>query len=138
MRFISVLTDANKKQSVPSIKYVESLGAAFQIQDDIIAVASEEYAKERGVGEDIREGKRSLMVIHTMSKCDKSSQRLEHILNLQTNDETLLKEAINILKDNGSVEYAKKRAGEILGEAWLDLEKVLPESKVKKNIEELS
>lgn len=76
------------------IKYIETLGAAFQIQDDIIAVISDQYAKERGIGEDIREGKRSLMVIHTMNKNDKSSDRLNHILNLQTSDESLLREAI--------------------------------------------
>lgn len=90
---------------------METLGAAFQIQDDIIAVVSEQYAKERGVGEDIREGKRSLMVIHSMAKGDKSSKRLHHILGLKTNDEALLREAIGILIDNGSVEFAKRRAG---------------------------
>ena len=46
------------------------------------------------------------MVIHTMNKKDKSSERLNHILNLQTNDESLLKEAIEILINNKSVEYA--------------------------------
>jgi geranylgeranyl pyrophosphate synthase len=57
-------------------------------------VISEEYAKERGIGEDIKEGKRSLMVIHSINKKDKSSQRLNHILGLNTNDEELIKEAI--------------------------------------------
>ena len=46
------------------------------------------------------------MVIHTMNKNDKSSQRLNQILNLQTDDVSLLKEAINILIDNNSVDYA--------------------------------
>ena len=51
--------------------YVESLGAAFQIEDDIIAVTSEEYAKERGtVGEDIHEGKKTLMVLHSYHSPD--------------------------------------------------------------------
>jgi len=119
-------------------KYIESLGAAFQIQDDIIAVISEEYAKERGIGEDIREGKRSLMVIHSVNKKDKSSERLNHILGLNTNDEELLKEAIRILIDNGSVKYAKDRASNLMEEAWRDLSKILPEGKAKGNIEQMS
>ena len=41
-----------------------------------------------------------------MNKNDKSSQRLNQILNLQTDDVSLLKEAINILIDNKSVDYA--------------------------------
>ena len=96
---------------------------------------SEQYAKERGIGEDIREGKRSLMVIHTMNKKDKSSERLNHILNLQTNDENLLIEAIEILKANKSVEYAKERAAKMMGDAWQELSPKIPESKAKKNIE---
>jgi geranylgeranyl pyrophosphate synthase len=81
-------------------------------------VVSEQYAKERGIGEDIREGKRSLMVIHTMNKKDKTSTRLNDILNLQTNDEKLLIEAIDILKNNGSVTYARERAAKMMKEAW--------------------
>ena len=103
MRFIGAIIDLKIQQRAAVIKYIETLGAAFQIQDDIIAVISEQYAKERGIGEDIREGKRSLMVIHSMNKKDASSERLNTILNLQTNDEKLLIEAIDILKNNGSV-----------------------------------
>jgi len=73
VKFISEIMNLTQAQRLPVIKYVETLGAAFQIQDDIIAVVSEQYAKERGVGEDIREGKRSLMVIHTFAKQDQSS-----------------------------------------------------------------
>ncbi len=138
MRFIGSILDLKADQRAAVIKYIETLGAAFQIQDDIIAVISEQYAKERGIGEDIREGKRSLMVIHSMNKKDAKSERLNHILNLQTNDEKLLIEAINILKDNGSVEYAKNRAANMMANAWKELDPAIPNSKAKKNIEHLS
>jgi len=36
----------------------------------LIAIISDEYIKERGVGEDIREGKRTLMVIHSLMSKD--------------------------------------------------------------------
>ena len=78
------------------------------------------------------------MVIHTMNKKDKSSERLNHILNLQTSDEKLLIEAINILIDNGSVTYAKNRAAQMMTDAWKELDPVIPDSKAKKNIEQLS
>ena len=70
-----------------------------------------------------------------MNKKDKSSERLNHILNMQTNDEGLLIEAIEILKQNGSVEYAKERAAKMMGDAWQELSPKIPESKAKKNIE---
>ena len=77
LRFIALLMNLKERETNAVVKYIETLGVAFQIQDDIIAVISEQYAKERGIGEDIREGKRSLMVIHTMNKRDKSSDRLD-------------------------------------------------------------
>jgi geranylgeranyl pyrophosphate synthase len=97
LKFISEIVNLKNAEKSAVIKYIETLGAAFQIQDDIIAVVSEQYAKERGIGEDIREGKRSLMVIHSMNKKDRSSERLNFILNEKTNEEGLLLEAIKIL-----------------------------------------
>jgi hypothetical protein len=58
------------------------------------------------------------MVIHSINKKDSSSERLNHILNLKTNDENLLKEAILILINNGSVDYAKDRAAKMMNQAW--------------------
>lgn len=55
-----------KKQQKDMISYVEKLGAAFQIQDDLISILSDDYAKSRGIlAEDIHEGKKSLMVINS-------------------------------------------------------------------------
>jgi geranylgeranyl pyrophosphate synthase len=66
LRIISQLTAQDKEMEAKVIKYINKLGTAFQIQDDIIAVTSEQYKKERGIyAEDIHEGKRSLMVIHS-------------------------------------------------------------------------
>ena len=74
-------------------------------------MTSEDYAKERGtIGEDIHEGKRTLMVLHT---CDEKNtlvsqaekERLQEILDMQTLDETLIREAIDILHKSGSIEY---------------------------------
>lgn len=74
------------------------------------------------------------MVIHSINKGDKSSERLSHILNLQTNDENLLREAINILIDNKSVDYARQRAANMMEKAWKELDPVLPGGKAKENI----
>lgn len=73
---ISIIVGVDKDQSQQMCHFIESLGAAFQIQDDLIAVISEDYVKERGiVGEDIHEGKRTLMVINS---CDPSNKRISN------------------------------------------------------------
>jgi geranylgeranyl pyrophosphate synthase len=58
------------------------------------------------VGEDIHEGKRTLMVLNSYwnSTLDqKDKDRLVEILDLNTEDSSLLQEAIEILHKSGSI-----------------------------------
>ena len=59
-------------------------------------------------------------------------------MDLKTNDETLLKEAICILIEDGSVDFAKARAAQMMDKAWKELSPHLPEGNPKRNIEQLS
>jgi geranylgeranyl pyrophosphate synthase len=78
------------------------------------------------------------MVIHSINKQTSRSERLKHILDLKTNDEALLKEAIGILIDDGSVDFAKARAAQMMEKAWKELSPHLPDGEPKRNIEQLS
>lgn len=81
------------------------MGKAFQIQDDIISLTSEEYIKERGVGEDIREGKRSLMVVKLINqKSNRKAKKLREILDMHTNDEKLLNKAVQIITSSKAID----------------------------------
>ena len=88
-----------------------------------------EYAKARGiVAEDIHEGKRTLMVLRTLndeSFSNEKKERLLTILNMKTKDEQLLREAVSILHESGSIEYAKNKASEIVKVAWEELDPLL-------------
>ena len=69
---ISLLLKLDPSISKSMRHYIETLGASFQIQDDLIALISDDYAKERGtIGEDIHEGKRTLMIINSCSDHNK-------------------------------------------------------------------
>ena len=94
----------------------DKLGIAFQIQDDVIALESDAYADARGIiGEDIHEGKRTLMVIHSRKNLPhKDGNRLIEILDMQTDDKALIKEAIDLIKSTKSIEYAKKVSEELI------------------------
>ena len=75
---------------------------------------SESYAESRGIlAEDIHEGKKTLMVINSIEGniiTDRQKQRLVEILNMNTEDEGVIKEAISILKESGSIKYAHEMA----------------------------
>lgn len=117
-------------------KFTESIGIAFQIQDDILNLSGEEFAKGKGgLGEDITEGKRSLLVIHTLQKANSEDRkRLIEILNMHTTDQKLRDEAIEIIKKYDSIEYAREKARNMVKEAWSGMEKLLPESDAKEKL----
>ncbi len=135
-----VLSEGGDELAEKVGRVAEAIGVAFQIQDDIldISLTGEEREKfGKSFGNDIKEGKRTLMVIHTLEKANKKDKkRLLEILNKHTDDLKEKKEAIGIIKKNGSIEYAREVARKIIKESWEEAEKLLPESKAKEKLEE--
>ena len=119
-------------------RVAEAIGVAFQIQDDVLNLAGEEFAKGKGgLGEDITEGKRSLLVVHTLQKASrKDRKRLLKILDMHTTNQTIRNGAINIIKKYDSIEYAKEKAKNLVKEAWGEADELLPESPAKNNLNE--
>jgi geranylgeranyl pyrophosphate synthase len=118
----------------------EAIGIAFQIQDDILDITLKGREREKfgkSFGNDIKEGKRTLMVIHTLEKGNpKDKKRLLEILDKHTDDLKEKEEAIEIIKKYGSIEDAKKIAREIIKESWQEAEKLLTPSRAKEKLKE--
>lgn len=121
-------------------RIAEAIGMAFQIQDDILDIITEGKEREKfgkSFGNDIKEGKRTLIVIHTLEKAGKKDKkRLLEILDKHTDSVKEKKEAIEIIKKYGGIEYAREVARRIMTENWRETEKLLPESKAKEKLEE--
>ncbi len=132
----AVLTDASDELVEKLGRFAESIGIAFQIQDDILDLTSEEFAEKKGGrGQDITEGKRTLMVIHALKVSNaKDRKRLIEILKMHTSDQRLKSEAIAIMQKYGSIEYAKNFARKIVKESWKDAEALLPKSEAKEKL----
>lgn len=95
------------------------LGAAFQIQDDLMNLLPDErYGKERNG--DLWEGKRSLMVIHAFGECSPDEkQRLAAVL-AKTRQQRTLKDVNwmqQLIARYGSIEYAREIANGLAGAA---------------------
>jgi geranylgeranyl pyrophosphate synthase len=106
------------------------------MQDDILDLTSAEFTEKKGgLGADITEGKRTLMVIHTLKVAQtRDRKRLVEILGLHTLDQKLKDEAIEIMKKNGSIDYVKQFAIRIVKESWKDVEKLLRPSEAKEKL----
>ena len=113
-RLAVVLAGGTEEQETKIGRIAESIGVAFQIQDDILDIISSGADREKfgkSFGNDIKEGKRTLMVIHCMNHADKSeSARLLEILDSEQPSDDEIREAISILEKTGCIDYAKKRA----------------------------
>ena len=117
----------------------ETIGVAFQIQDDILNITGDvaKYGKE--LGGDITEGKRTLMVIYTLRHArPEDRQRLLEILGMHTRDPKLIAEAISIMERYGAVEYAKEVARRLVREAWAEVDAWLRPSPAKEALRALA
>jgi len=132
----AVLSDANDELVERLGRFAESIGVAFQMQDDLLDLTSSEFAEKKGGrGQDIIEGKRTLIVIRTLKVADaKDRERLVKILKMRTSDQKLRDEAIAIMQKYGSLEYVRELAGKMVEDSWTEVEKLLPASYAKEKL----
>ncbi len=135
-KMAAVLSGADKKLTEKLGRLAESIGVAFQMQDDILDLTGKEFAKKKGgLGQDITEGKRTLMVIYTLSKANsKDKKRLIEILNMHTTDQTLRDEAIALMQKYGGIEHVKQTAEHMVMESWSEVDKLLPTPAAKEKL----
>ncbi len=137
-RFAAILAQLSPENEAKIGKFAESIGIAFQIQDDIINVIGAEKLG-KSFGEDITEGKITLMTIYTLSRAsEEDKRRLKEILEMHTRDRALIEEAISILKRYGSIEYAKKFAKDLVKKSWENVESILPNNEYKEKLRSLA
>ncbi|ERG88077.1 MAG: geranylgeranyl pyrophosphate synthase [halophilic archaeon J07HX5] len=109
-------------------RYAEDMSIAFQISDDILDIENtldQAGAFGKTAGNDIYEGKKTLMTIYTAARAPPEAvARLEEILwaDEPTDEEVL--EAIDIMRAAGAVECARDRAQELSASAREHLNKI--------------
>ncbi len=122
--------------------YAEEMAIAFQISDDILDVENTldqagEFGKE--FGNDIREGKKTLMTIHTAATAPPEDvARLEEILWAADNDDADILEAIEMMQEAGSIEYARERARELSANARSHLDSLALEQEPEQHLRDFS
>ncbi|MFB6113068.1 MAG: polyprenyl synthetase family protein [Halodesulfurarchaeum sp.] len=124
----AIVADESEETEQAFADYAESLSIAFQISDDILDVMNTlDKAGDFGkaFGNDIHEGKRTLMAIHAVENAPpEDAARLESILtDDDVTDEAVL-DAIDIMKETGSIEYARDEARRLAEDARSQLDRV--------------
>jgi geranylgeranyl diphosphate synthase type I len=135
---IGATVGGGKKVQVKALgKFAYNAGIAFQIVDDILGLTADEKTLGKPTGSDIREGKKTLMIIHTLSKIPKKDFKIiRSALGNHRASRDEIKEAIALIKELGSIDYASKKADKYISISKKQLKK-LPDTNAKKDLNEL-
>jgi len=92
-------------------RFALEAGIAFQLYDDLLGETADEATLGKPVGSDLRQGKKTLIIIHALAHAKK---RREEAIRAALGNHAATREqveaAIEALKETGSIDYALKRA----------------------------
>jgi len=136
MRLGAVLAGAERELEDTMGEYGRRLGLAFQIVDDVLDLTASEEVLGKPVASDLREGKATLAVIHTLVNGSTPSERaaIQTVLAEKNFDRVSHEEILRILTRNQSVNYAMQAAFAHAAAAQAALA-ALPESDYKRALQ---
>ncbi len=107
MRLGAVLAGADEKTESALATFGHSLGLAFQIVDDVLDLTAAEAVLGKPVASDLREGKATLAVVHSLENgSEQDQQAILHVLEDCAFTRVRYEEILAVLERNGSIEYA--------------------------------
>lgn len=112
---VGAIVGGAPEEAVEALRgYGLDTGLAFQIQDDLLNLVGTDEAKKKDFRSDITEGKRTLVVVHALQNAAPAArERLVQILSSKERDPEVLAEAVAIMEEAGSVDYARAYAEEL-------------------------
>lgn len=134
MRLGAIIAGANKSQMDRILKFGNFLGRCFQIVDDILDLTSDFKGLKKQQGNDIYEGKRTLMLSHLLHNASyEDKKKLNSILTKTriTISESEIAWVIERMYHYGSIQYAKDIAQKLAKLSYNLFEKELKFLKVE-------
>jgi len=113
MRLGAIVGGATPEQEEKLASYGRSVGMAFQIVDDVLDLTASEDILGKPVGSDLREGKVTMAVIHTLERCTpEERERIQTVLDERCFRTVSHREILDTLNRYGSLDAALTRASE--------------------------
>jgi octaprenyl-diphosphate synthase len=113
MRMGAILGKATPVQEQNLGQYGRDLGMSFQIVDDVLDLTASEDVLGKPVASDLREGKVTMAVIHSLERCTPAERKLiEKVMHAGTFDGVSHADILEVLNRYGSLEAANLRAAQ--------------------------
>jgi heptaprenyl diphosphate synthase len=107
-RYGGMISGADSKVTDSLTSFGESMGAVFQLADDIIDIASDSKESGKTPGTDLREGVPTLVTIHAMESKDKSDEELKKLLSAPIKDEAVVQQVIKTLRTHKAMDQSRE------------------------------
>ncbi|MEE9152174.1 MAG: polyprenyl synthetase family protein [Thermoplasmata archaeon] len=127
----AMIAGGTEEQIKAMAEYGRLLGMGFQIWDDYLDLKGDEVLLGKPVGSDIRNGKRTLIVVHALARLEGDDKNnFLRVLGDQNASLEEIRNAISLLDKAGSTTYAEQMALDFAKRSK-ELLKALPESEHK-------
>ena len=98
------------------------LGVAFQLRDDVLGVIGSESETGKPAGDDVREGKRTLLLAHALASCDAEDRGL--LVAAVGGDARAVALAVDVLVRSGAIDAAESEIARLVAQARTGLEAI--------------
>jgi len=133
-RIAAVIAGASAELEQAAARYGAGLGTAFQMIDDVLDYSGHVDDIGKRLGDDLREGKLTLPLIHAMHQVDaEQRQAIERAIREGGGD---FAHIARIVQANGSIAYVRRRAGDESALA-VDAARQLPASSYRDSLLDL-
>lgn len=134
----AILGGGTRDEIIALNGYGLCLGLGFQIWDDYLDISSNEQILGKDIGNDIRNGKKTLIAVHCLNNATGEDKKLlQRIFGNEKATEQEVRQVFDLFKKVGSIEYAKNTALSYCTEAKNAIN-VLKDSEAKQLLFELA
>ncbi len=135
----AILAGASEQQLKELSSYAVPVGKAFQMQDDVIGLFGSEERIGKPVDSDLKEGKKTHLVLRAMEKGSKEQkQKLVSALGNKELSLEEFEEARKIIRETGALDYTKQKAKSYAEQGMKVLEKSSFTKEGKEFLEEMA
>lgn len=107
----AIIAGGTAEQEEAMYEYARLLGLGFQIWDDVLGITADEKKLGKPVGSDIRNGKRTLIILHALENASPGEkEKILSTLGDQDAAEARIREVVDILGNTGSIDFARSTA----------------------------